>query len=88
MAPEIHNRLYQGEKVDLFAAGVVLFLMFIRIPPFENTEVSNQNYNLIREGKLARFWAMFESKRKPLPASFKRLIDKLFVADPNMRPTI
>lgn len=88
MAPEIHTRLYQGEKVDLFAAGVVLFLMFIRIPPFENTEVSNQKYNLIREGKVARFWAMFERKSKPLPASFKNLIEKLFAADPNKRPTV
>ena len=34
MAPEIHSKNYKGEKVDLFAAGVVLFLMFVRIPPF------------------------------------------------------
>jgi serine/threonine protein kinase len=37
MAPEIHNFLYKGEKVDVFASGVVLFLMYLRIPPFENT---------------------------------------------------
>jgi serine/threonine protein kinase len=59
MAPEIHNRNYRGEKVDLFAAGVVLFLMFVRIPPFENTEISNQKYNLIREGRFAKFWSLF-----------------------------
>lgn len=34
IAPEIHKLLYKGEQVDMFAAGVVLFLMFVRIPPF------------------------------------------------------
>jgi serine/threonine protein kinase len=88
MAPEIHKQLYKGEKVDLFAAGVVLFLMYIRIPPFENTEVSNQKYNLIRDGKLTQFWALFERKSQPFSNSFKQLIEGLFMTDPEKRFTV
>jgi hypothetical protein len=51
MAPEIHDRFYRGYDVDIFAAGVVLFLMIFRTPPFENTIHSNPDYNLIRKGK-------------------------------------
>jgi serine/threonine protein kinase len=91
MAPEIHINHYTGEKVDLFAAGVVLFLMFVRIPPFESTEVTNQKYNLIRDGseaKIAQFWALYERKSQPLPLSFKNLIMKLFAPNPAMRPSV
>jgi serine/threonine protein kinase len=36
MAPEIHlNRKYQGEKVDVFALGVILFNMLYNQKPFE-----------------------------------------------------
>ena len=35
MAPEIHlGRKYKGEQVDVFALGVILFVMFSKHPPF------------------------------------------------------
>lgn len=35
MSPEIHlGREYHGEKVDVFALGVILFVMVSKHPPF------------------------------------------------------
>jgi len=35
MAPEIHTRSpYQGQIVDLFATGIILFIMVTGHPPF------------------------------------------------------
>lgn len=35
MAPEINAKVaYDGEKTDLFAAAVILFIMFAGSPPF------------------------------------------------------
>jgi len=36
-APEIYRgEKYSGEKVDIFAAGVILFIMTVGHPPFSN----------------------------------------------------
>ena len=35
MAPEIHlGQPYEGTKVDLFAAAIILFIMVAQHPPF------------------------------------------------------
>ena len=35
MAPEIHRKMYEGEKVDIFAMGVLLFIMAAANHPFK-----------------------------------------------------
>jgi serine/threonine protein kinase len=37
MAPEIESQNYAGPPVDIFALGVVLFLMITGKAPFNNT---------------------------------------------------
>jgi len=44
MAPEIGKSTYSGEKVDVFAAGVLLFLFYVGRPPFENSKEDNKLY--------------------------------------------
>lgn len=34
MAPEIATKTYDGRKTDIFAAGVILFIMLAATPPF------------------------------------------------------
>jgi len=35
MAPEINKRkLYDGKEVDLFAAAIILFILYSGTPPF------------------------------------------------------
>lgn len=51
MAPEIILRdQYQSHGVDLFALGVILFVMRSREYPFERASKSNIIYNLIATG--------------------------------------
>jgi serine/threonine protein kinase len=34
MAPEVNQKQYEGKGADLFAAGIILFLLYTGIPPF------------------------------------------------------
>lgn len=39
MAPEIHLKLpYSGASIDLFAAAIILFIMYVGSPPFSKAE--------------------------------------------------
>jgi len=49
MAPEIASKFYEGKGVDIFAAGVILFIMFSATPPFESTSPTDPYYKLIKE---------------------------------------
>lgn len=51
MAPEIHmNMAYTGEKVDIFAAGIVLFTIVSQRPPFESASRTDPHYKMIASG--------------------------------------
>ena len=58
MAPEIHeNRHYMGKEVDLFAVGVILFILYAGHPPFNEATLSDPYYKRLVEGKSSSFWA-------------------------------
>jgi hypothetical protein len=59
MAPEIHSRTaYNADEVDLFAAGIVLFIMVVGTPPFTRAVKTDPYYNLIANPKYTdKFWA-------------------------------
>eukprot|EP00826_Nyctotherus_ovalis_P063270 TRINITY_DN9264_c0_g1_i2.p1 TRINITY_DN9264_c0_g1~~TRINITY_DN9264_c0_g1_i2.p1 ORF type:complete len:266 (-),score=78.37 TRINITY_DN9264_c0_g1_i2:15-812(-) len=67
MAPEIHAASgYSGEKVDVFACGVLLFVMAVGTAPFRSAKVSDPNYVAL-QGNQKKFWddlAAAESKVK------------------------
>ena len=47
MAPEIHLKLpYLGENVDLFASGIILFILYAGSPPFSKAEQKDPYYRL------------------------------------------
>lgn len=90
MAPELHmRRPYSGESVDLFAAGIILFIMLSQNPPFSRAEPNDPYYRLINSGD-ARFWAA-HSRNKPAghySPDFQDLIKKMLSLDPSNRLTI
>jgi len=55
MAPEIQSRNYIGTQVDIFAAGVILFIMYSGSPPFERAIPTDTYYKLIKEKKICQF---------------------------------
>ena len=89
-APEIETGVYDGLKVDIFSAGVILFIMYTGAIPFLNTKVNDQVYRQIRNNRFAQFWQVHERNRPPgfFPDSFKRLINSMLSADPERRPSM
>jgi len=91
MAPEIHNRKpYKGEEVDLFAAGIILFILYAGTPPFNAAKINDPYYKLIINNQLEKFWKAHE-KFKPkgyFSDEFKDLLSKMFQYDPKNRLSI
>lgn len=51
MAPEIHlDQPYTGEQVDLFAAGIVLFILISGSPPFSAAIPKDPYYKTLARG--------------------------------------
>ena len=90
MSPEIHaRRPYIGASVDLFAAAIILFIMYTQHPPFTRAEPSDPFYKLICANRADLFWKA-HSKNKPRPDyfsdDFKNLVTGLIQFDPATRP--
>jgi serine/threonine protein kinase len=81
---------YTGLQADLFAAGVILFIMYNGTPPFLSTGPEDNIYRLIKTQNFNRFWALHEARKPPgfFPTEFKRLINSILSADVERRPTL
>ena len=56
MAPEIHNKeSYEGVYVDIFAAGIILFIIYTGVFPFEKASRTDTFYRALIE-KPDNFW--------------------------------
>jgi serine/threonine protein kinase len=64
MAPEIHlNIPYNGTAVDLFAAGIILFIMKAGTPAFGYAFPKDDYYKLLCTNKHKEFWNEHENQR-------------------------
>jgi serine/threonine protein kinase len=93
MAPELNERKkYRGEQVDIFAAGVILFIMVSGAPPFNAATKDEFYYKFIVHKKYELFWK-YHSKGKPagehfFSPEFKDLMQRILAYNPDERPTI
>lgn len=93
MAPEIHSKNpYIGSSVDLFAAGIILFIFLTGHPPFNHAKATDSYYSLICMNNHEKFWH-FHSRKKPngaafFSADFMNLINAMLAFDPTQRPSI
>ena len=93
MAPEIHQQQpYQGAEVDVFAAGVILFIFVTCKHPFEGEATKDTKYKYIMSEKHEKFW---NYHLKTLPNNqalnsleFRDLFVKMVANDPEKRPTV
>jgi len=71
MAPEINNKSpYSGTAVDVFAAGIILFIMITGHPPFMKADPkSDPYYKCLCVNKHNTFWTA-HSKNKPNKDAF------------------
>ena len=90
MAPEIHSKSpYIGTSVDLFAAGIILFIFITGHPPFNQAKTNDRYYQLICMNNHEKFW-QYHSRKKPngeefFSEDFKNLINSLLAYDPTHR---
>lgn len=93
MAPEINLKMkYDGKAVDLFAAAIVLFIMYSGTPPFGRAFPADPYYKLLCTKKQKTFWAA-HSRNKPgrskyYSKSFKDLMTSMLAFQPEKRPVI
>lgn len=93
-APEVsEGRCKDYTAADVFSAGVVLFLLFGRVPPFEEGNVTQEGglyQELIKEDN-QKFWkvhAKFHKGTVVYSEAFKSLIKKMLASRAEERPTI
>lgn len=93
MAPELHlAQPYNGRSVDLFAAGVTLFIMATGIPPFAAATSTDPYYRLLAGNRADLFWKahcrQFPGGEAFFSDEFKDLVTSMLQMQPAARPTM
>merc|ERR1712216_613472 len=60
-APEMYTGEYQGPPIDMFALGVLLFIMAVGTPPWDNATRTDQRFRYIQDhsvGAILNAWGM------------------------------
>lgn len=80
-APEVLGfKAYEGKKVDVFALGVVVFIMVCGVPPFHRASVADCHFKLL-QGNSEAFWSSFCG----VSEEFKELIKGMLCENPAER---
>jgi serine/threonine protein kinase len=88
-APEIlAGQPYIGTCVDVFSAGVILFILVTGASPvLANADYSDPCYKYIMKNNYDQFWNYFEGSVINTSEEFKSLINLMIAFDPVQRPT-
>ena len=89
--PEANSKIIRDSPaVDIFMAGVVLFIMLFGEAPFKKGAVNDDtHYKFFFEGNQKRFWTSHSQITRGLGSeSFIDLINSMFIVEPSQRITI
>ena len=75
----------KNSDCDVFASGVVLFMMLIMSQPFENASMEDGNYRAIIKKQWERYWKVFISSDMRISPDFKHLVQMLLEPNPDAR---
>jgi serine/threonine protein kinase len=88
MAPEMFKSVgYDAEKSDIWAMGVILFIMLTGFPPFHKPNLSDWWLHKLANNKHALFWQA-HSRQMYFAENTKDLINKILATDPSKRISI
>jgi serine/threonine protein kinase len=87
MSPEIFSNTvpFDGFAVDLWAAGVILYIMLTGFPPYDQAHRSDQRFDLIVNGNLVR---QLRSWGIQLSDDAGDLLQNMLQLDPRKRLTL
>lgn len=86
--PEILKRKgYDKENADLWAVGVLVFILACQKPPFMRADMTDPHYKLfqIRNND---YWTRMKPKNKSLSAEFQKFINYMLAEEPSLRLSI
>ena len=89
-APEIFLRNpYIGSHADIFACGVILFILVTGAYPFKCALHEDKIYQMIIDNDFENFWEYTSKKfNRKFSDGFKNLINLLLLFDPVQRPSL
>lgn len=90
LAPEMYaSQGYEPAKIDVFAAGVVLFIMVSGAPPFNDTKPSDPHYKAFTKSP-AQFWKYHsrEERKALFSPQFIDIIGKMIDPNPSNRASV
>jgi serine/threonine protein kinase len=87
MSPEVfaNTDAFDGFAIDLWAAGVILYIMLTGFPPYDQASRTDQRFDLIANGRLMdqlKNWDI------PLSAEAGDLLQSMLLLDPRDRLTL
>jgi serine/threonine protein kinase len=84
MAPEVlAKKQYKAQEADLFAAGIILFVMITQHSPFTQADPTDRYYKLISQGRWEQFWNIYG--QDTISDTFKDLFQKMMSYNPKDR---
>lgn len=88
MAPEVLRggvSPYDGYKADIWSLGVMLFILFTGIPPFEMAIVEDERFEIVQRYGVRKLLELYEIQ---VPEVAIDLMESLLVSSPNQRFSI
>ena len=84
ISPEVlkSQEPFDGFAIDLWASGVILFIMLVGLPPWEFAREEDPRYRMVVRGGLDR---MLRSWQRPVSPQATDLLQKMFRENPSER---
>ena len=84
ISPEIlrSSEAFDGFAIDIWASGVILFIMLVGLPPWEYANKDDPRYRMVVGGGLERMLRSWDRSISPLAAD---LLQKMLLEDPRQR---
>lgn len=76
---------YDGAKADVFSAGVTLFLMLFKSPPFRSAQLKDPYFRRLSAADKKAFWKIFAGCTQETSDMAKDLFEKMTERDPKHR---